>query len=173
MRTIQHRHPKSKPSLAKQITLSGKMTGYVGKGRVVGLAYFDFSKAFDATYPIPKLTQKPRKFGLRKWTVEQGRKWGSKSRNQWLEWSPSGINTTVHIIQCFIRSFDDKAALTLHKCVDDAKSGGVTEMTNSRSLVPSVLRNLGTGAIENRTAGAEQPHAPELAGKQLAELQPY
>lgn len=65
--------------------------------------------------------------------------------NQWLEWSPSGINTTV---QCFIRSFDDEAAHTLHKCVDDAKSGGVTAMTNSRSLVPSDLRNLGPGATE-------------------------
>lgn len=70
MRTIQHRLPKSKPSLAKQLTFSGKMTGYVGKGRVVGLAYLDFSKAFDTIYHIPKLIQKLSKFGVRKWTVE-------------------------------------------------------------------------------------------------------
>jgi len=56
--------------------------GCAGNGKTVGITCIDFNKAFDSiSYHIPKLTQKPRKFGLEKQTAVKDSNWGSKGIN--------------------------------------------------------------------------------------------
>ena len=106
----QNGFTKGRSCLTKLVAFYDKVTCLVDMGRVVGVVYLDFSKAFD-TVPHGLLLEKLIRYGLDKWSVQWVGNWltGRTQRvvvnsffskcQPFTSGSPPGIDIGPNVIQ--------------------------------------------------------------------------
>lgn len=130
----QHSFINAEFCLTKLMTSYARVTAWVDKGKVKGVVYLDFSKAFDEV-PLNILFSKLERAGVDGWTVQWMRNWldGSIQRlvhglaSRWRSVTRGAVSLRGlywNHYNAFINNMDSRIKCTLSKFSDDTKLGG-------------------------------------------------